>query len=139
MKKIIILLFSLYSFSFGAITLKLVDFNDIEENQSTFVISYQSQQYLSDLPLSSQRVTNVLTCRNNGTPTLTCISNAGFTTADLLRVREAGYLQENQPINALGIKTFDYNFLMALLGLLIGVLFAFGLIYSVMNISRERL
>lgn len=138
MKKIIILLFSLCVYSFGAITLKTVVFNDQEELQSTYIIKYQQYQYLINTQLTATQAGYITTCRNNGTPTLSCASTAGLTTANLMRIREAGYLQENQPINSLGLKLFDFNYLMALAGLFIGVLFAFGLIYSVMNISRHK-
>lgn len=139
MKKILFLLFSLSALSYGAITLKTVVFNDLEETQSTYVIKYQPYQYLINLQLTATQAGYIMTCRNNGTPTLSCGSTAGLTTANLMRIRESGYLQENQySLNSLGLKPSDHNYLMGFVGLLIGVLFAFGLIYSVMNISRHR-
>lgn len=139
MKKILLLLLSLCTFSFGAITLKTVVFNDLEENLSTYEIKYQPYQYFINMQLTATQAGYILTCRNNGTPTLSCGSTAGLTTVDLMRIREASYLPENQyAVNALGLKPSDYNYLMGFIGLLIGALFAFGLIYSVMNISRHK-
>ena len=71
--------------------------------------------------------------------------NSNISGPDMKRIREASYRidipdhSKFTDINSsLGIKQSDINYLSALSGLLIGFAFAFFLIYSIVNISRNK-
>lgn len=137
MKHFIVIAVLLSSFSYGAITLKTVVFNDYEENSSTYLVKYYPYQHFINMQLTATQAGYIMTCRNNNTPTLTCGSTAGLTTANLMRIRESSYLIDWSLVtNSLGINQRDYWFLMGLLGSLIGFVIALFLVYGVMNISR---
>lgn len=145
MKRILLLVALFFSFSHGAtVTFKTVTFTDQEQNQTSVVLNYSSYQDFINLGYTATKVGYVTTCRNSLTPTLTCVSNAGLATADLMRLREYSYLvklpDQNTSMtqyNALGIQVFQFNFLMALMGGLIGFAFAFFLVYSILNIGKK--
>ncbi|MDD2358720.1 MAG: hypothetical protein PHX13_12495 [Thiovulaceae bacterium] len=142
MKKIILFLSLFFSLSYGAITLKTVTFTDQEQNASAYLVSYYPYQSFIDLQLTSTQVGYIMTCRNNNTAQasmLSCASSAGLTTANLMRIREASYLIDWSLVtNALGINQRAYTTIMGLMGALIGFIVAFFLIYTVVNISRNK-
>lgn len=131
--KFLILLSFVFSLSNAAITLKTVYFDDYEENASTHLITYYPYQDFINMAISATNTNRILICRNNGTPTLTCVSNAGLTSADLLRIREKSHIIDwNVYTDELGLTLHQTNFLYGLSGLLIGFIFmlAFILIVS---------
>lgn len=138
MKKILLFL-SLCAFLHGSVTVQGITFNDYEQNASNFLLHRYPLQTFNDLGFSSLSSSIVFNCRDLGTPTIECVSNSGLTVSDLLRLRDQSYLIDWSVVtNSLGINQRDYNSLMALFGVLVGFLFAFGLIYAVLNISRHR-
>lgn len=139
MKRIILLLSLLFSLSYASITLQGVSFTDTEENASTYLITYYPYQTFLDMKLSSGTPINaIMNCRNNKTPSLSCISPS-CTAPDLMRIREYSYLIDWSLVtNSLGINQRAYVSIMGVLGALIGFTFAFFLIYTVVNISRNK-
>lgn len=131
MKFFLLLLFT-FSLSNAAITLKTVTFDDYEENASTHLITYYPYQDFLWMGLSTTNAGRILTCRNNLTPTLMCVSNAGLTTADLMRIREKSHIIDwNVYTDFLGMTLPQTNFLYGLSGLLIGFIFMFAFILIV--------
>lgn len=71
-------------------------------------------------------------------------SNSNIAGTDMLQIRSRSYavdIPDHSIYNgytSLGIKQYDHNFLIALLGSLIGFSFAFLLVYSVLNIARNK-
>lgn len=131
--KFLILLVFVFSLSNAAITLKNVYFDDYEQNASTHLITYYPYQDFINMAISATNTNRILTCRNNNNPTLTCVSNAGLTTADLRRIREKSHIIDwNLYTDSLGLTLHQTNFLYGLSGLLIGFVFmlAFILIVS---------
>jgi hypothetical protein len=116
--------------------LKSVYFSDYEQNASEFLVSYYPYSTFTSLNLSTTNAGRILTCRNNNSyPILTCASSAGLANTDLMRIREYSHLiypvdaNITQPYyvctNSLGVSDFQFNFLWALTGILIGSLFLF--------------
>jgi hypothetical protein len=139
MKKILFLFLSFCAFANAAITLKTVVFNDQEQNASTYLITYYPYQDFINLGFTATQAGYVMTCRNSLNPTLTCVSNAGLTTATLMRIREQSYLIDWSLVtNSLGINQRDFNSIMALMGALFGFSFVFFLIYIVVDLARGR-
>lgn len=145
MKRILLFVALFFSFSHGAtVTFKTVTFTDQEQNQTSVVLNYSSYIDFINLGFSGTSAGYILNCRNILTPTLTCVSNSGLVTSDLMRLREYSYLiklpDQNTSMtqyNSLGIQVFQFNFLMALMGGLIGFAFAFFLVYAILNIGKK--
>lgn len=139
MKRIFLLLALFFSVSHAAITLKTVAFTNQEENASTYLISYYPYSTFTNMNFSATQAGYVMTCRDNATPTLTCVSNAGLTTALLKRIKEQSYLIDWSLVtNSLGINQRDYSSLMGLMGAMFGFSFLFFLVYLSMNIARGK-
>lgn len=139
MKKIFFLFLSFCAFVNAAITLKTVTFNDQEQNASTYLISYYPNVTFTNLGFTATQAGYVMTCRNSLTPTLSCVSNAGLTTATLMRIREQSYLIDWSLVtNSLGINQRDYNSIMGLIGAMFGFAFVFFLLYIVVDLARGR-
>ena len=144
MKKIILFLSLFFSFLQGAITLQTVSFTDQEQNASAYFVSYYPYQSFIDLGLTSTQVGYIMNCRDNNINVssdvmLSCVSNAGLTSSNLRRIRENSYLIDWSLVtNSLGINQRAYVTIMGVLGALIGFTFAFFLIYTVVNISRNK-
>lgn len=139
MKKILFLFLSFCAFANASITLKSVSFTDQEENASTYLISYYPYSTFTGLGFTDTQANYIMTCRNSLTPTLTCVSNAGLTTATLMRIREQSYLIDWSLVtNSLGINQRDYSSLMGLMGAMFGFAFVFFLIYIAVDLARGR-
>lgn len=133
--KLLILLSFLFSLSNAAITLKTVVFDNYEENASTYLITYYPYQDFINMQLTATQAGYIMTCRNNLTPTLSCGSTAGLTTANLMRIREKSHLIDwNVYTDQFGLTLHETNFLYGLTGLLVGFGFYFGFI---LIISRK--
>lgn len=118
----------IFSLSNASITLKGVTFDDYEQNASTYLVQYYPYQDFLNIGLSSTSSAYVLACRDNDTPTLTCVSNA-LNSSDLMRIREKSHLIEwNVYTDELGMTLHQTNFLYGLTGLLVGFGFYFGFI-----------
>lgn len=145
MKKSLLLIAFLFTFSHAAITLKSVSFSNYEENASTYMVSYSPYQDFINLGFNATQANYVMTCRNNATPTLTCASTAGLTTALLMRLKENSHFiypvdkNVTEPYfvstNLLGMSDFQYNFLFALTGIFCG--FVFYLVFSQIVAGRK--
>lgn len=132
MKKSLFLLLALFSLSHAAITLKTVTFDDYEENASNYFLMYYPRQSLLDLGLTTTVAGYAITCRNNGTPGLSCFSSLGAATNDLIRIREQSHLIDwNVYTDSLGLKLDQTNFLYGLSGVLIGFIFMYSFILIV--------
>lgn len=117
-----------FSLSNAEITLKSVTFDDYEQNASTHLVKYYPYQDFIDIGLSSTSSAYILACRDNDTPTLTCVSNA-LNSSELMRIREKSHLIDwNVYTDELGMTLHQTNFLYGLTGLLIGIGFYFGFI-----------
>lgn len=118
----------IFSLSNASITLKGVTFDDYEQNASTYLVQYYPYQDFLNIGLSSTSSAYVLACRDNDTPTLTCVSNA-LNSSDLMRIREKSHLIEwNVYTDEFGMTLHQTNFLYGLTGLLVGFGFYFGFI-----------
>jgi len=118
-----------FSLSNAAITLKTVVFDNYEENASTYLVKYYPYQDFINLQLTATQVGYIMTCRNNNNPTLSCVSTAGLTTANLMRIRENSHLIDwNVYTDEFGMTLHETNFLYGLTGLLVGIGFYFGFI-----------
>lgn len=138
MKKIIFMFLSFYTLSFASITIKGVTFTDYEQNASTYIVSYFPRQFFVDLGYTTTKVSYVLTCRNEDDSTLTCVSNKGLSSTDLLRIRESSYLVDWSLVtNVIGINQRDYMSLMGLLGALFGFAFLFFMVF-IFSKSNKR-
>lgn len=143
MKKIIAILFSL-SALYGAGTYDGYAFTDTEEKYALHWLNYYTSADFTATGLASADATAIIGLRPI-TSLLSVSNNTNITGTDMLRIREASHRisipDQNTTMTAytpLGIKQFDQNYLMALAGLLIGFGFAFFLIYSILNISRNK-
>jgi len=139
MKRILFILVLFFSFANASITLKNVTFSDQEENASTYTITYYPKQDFINLGLTSTHAGYIISCRDEGTPTLKCGSDKGLTTADLTRIRENSYLVDWGLItNSMGLAVRDYNFLLALMGLAIGFTILFFMVNLSINLARGK-
>ncbi len=113
MKRIILFVALFFSLSSAAGTYATVPFTTDEELASNYMIAYYPYQSFVDLGLSATSVnTYIMPCRYSYTPTLSCVLSKG-------------------------LSSFQFNFLMALMGGLIGFAFAFFLIYGILNIGKK--
>lgn len=141
MKKIFFLLFSFYNLAFSAGTYDGYSFTDEEEIYSLHFVNTALTTEMTGIGLASADSTAILGLRPI-TALSTVASNTNITGKDMLYIRSRSYAVDipdhsiyNQ-YTALGIKQYEFNFLMALMGSFIGFSFVFFLIYSVVNISR---
>ncbi|MDP3465345.1 MAG: hypothetical protein Q8R86_06200 [Sulfuricurvum sp.] len=153
MKKIIFTFFSLFALSYGAGTYDTFVFTDTEEKYSLFFCNTATSAEMVAIGLASADYTAISGLRPllNSTSSqissslLSVANNTNLTGNDMKRIRERSYTisipDQNTTMtsyNALGIKVSDFNYLMALTGLLIGFIFAFALISSIQNIARGK-
>ncbi len=144
MKKIIISLFSLFALSHASGTYDTYTFTDTEERYALFFVNYYTAGDIQSIGLNSTDSTNILNLRP--ITSLLDVANLSSTTGtDMKRIREVSHLvsipDQNTTMtsyNALGVKVSDFNYLMALCGLLIGFIFAFALISSIQNIAKGK-
>jgi len=138
-----LLLFSLlYNFSNAdTITVNGVDFTDQEQNQTMVVLSYSSYQDFLNLSVSQTSALSLLSCRDTNQIGLICASS--LSSSELRRIREYSYLvtlpDQNVSMNTytpLGIKQYEFNFINALMGGLIGFSVLLFFLYTITNISR---
>lgn len=141
MKKIIFTLFSFCSFLFSAGTYDSYVFTDVEEKYALHFVNTALTTEITGSGLSTADSTAILGLRPITSLTIVA-SNANITGRDMLLIRSRSYAVEipdhsvyNQ-YTALGIKQYDYNFLMALLGTLFGFVFVYFMVYTIVNISR---
>ena len=137
MKKIIVLFFSFFALH-AAGKYDGVYFTDSEEALSLTFVNYYPYQDIVDLRISTTDAGTIV--NNRPYANLSTVANlSGIVTADMQRIREASHLV-NPPevVNALGLTLTDHQFLMSLMGALIGFLYSFGLIYTILNIARGR-
>jgi hypothetical protein len=123
------------------ITVNGVDFTDQEQNQTFVVLSYSSYQDFLNLSLSQTSVLSLMNCRDTNQIGFTCASS--LSSSELRRIREYSYLvtlpDQNITMNSynpLGIKVYEFNFLNALMGGLIGFSVLLFFLYTITNISR---
>jgi len=138
--------FLLFSFFYNlsnadTITVNGVDFTDQEQNQTMVVLSYSSYQDFLNLSISQASGLVLLNCRDTNQIGLTCASS--LSSSELRRIREYSYLvtlpDQNitmNSYNSLGIKVYEFNFLNALMGALIGFAILLFFLYTITNISR---
>lgn len=143
MKRIFFLLALLFNLSNAAGTYDTYFFTDTEEKYSLFWLNYHTSADFTAAGLASADATAIISLRPI-TLLLNVANNTNITGTDMLRIREASHRisipDQNTTMtdyNALGIKVFDFNFLMALMGGLIGFAFAFFLVYSILNIGKK--
>lgn len=144
MKKLVLSLFSLSALLYSAGTYDTYVFTDDEEIYSLHFVNTALSTEISSIGLTTTDATAIIGLRPI-TTLLTVANNTNITGRDMLLIRSRSYavdIPDHSVYNAyhasLGIKIYDYNFLMALMGVLMGFLFAFGLIYSILNISRHK-
>lgn len=138
MKKIIVLLFSLFSFSFGAGVYDGFDFTDYEEKGGLFFCNTATTSEITGAGLSSTHAAWLLSNRPF-VDLFTVSNNINFFGDDMKRIRErADAITIPAQNNPLGLLDSDFNYLMALSGLLIGILFAFGLIVNISQIAKKN-
>lgn len=141
MKKIIFALFSFCSLLFSAGNYDGYAFTDEEEKYSLHFVNTALTTDMTGIGLSSADSTAILGLRPI-TSLATVASNSNITGRDMLLIRSRSYAVEipdhsiYNNYTALGIKQYEFNFFMALMGSFIGFTFVFFLVYSVMNISR---
>lgn len=141
MKKIIYTLFSFCSLLFSAGTYDGYFFNDEEEKYSLHFLNTAFTTEMTGIGLSSADSTAIIGLRPISSLS-TVASNSNITGKDMLYILSRSYAVEipdhsiYNEYTALGIKQYQYNFFMALMGSFIGFTFVFFLVYSVMNISR---
>jgi hypothetical protein len=153
MKKILFLMSLLFSFSFASGTYDGFDFTDTEEKYTVFFANTATSSEITSIGLSNADYNAIASMRplpDNNISSLddSCskiASNSNITGNDMKRLREWSYRvvipdhSSYSDINtSLGIPQSQINYLSALSGLLIGFAFAFFLIYSVVNISRNK-
>lgn len=144
MKKIIIALFSLFALSHGAGVYDTYSFTDTEEKYALFFCNYYTSSDIVATGLASNDATNIINLRPISS--LLNVSNISTVSGtDMERIREISHIvaipDQNITMtsyNALGVKVSDFNYLMALCGLLIGFIFAFALITSIQNIAKGK-
>ena len=144
MKKIIIALFSLFALSHASGTYDGYFFTDTEEKYALFFCNYYTSSDIVANGLASNDATNILS--NRPISALLTVSNIStISGTDMERIREISHIvsipDQNTTMtsyNALGVKVSDFNYLMALCGLLIGFIFAFALITSIQNIAKGK-
>lgn len=153
MKKIISLLSLFFSLSHASGTYDGFFFTDEEEKYALFFVNYSFSADFTKIGLATADYTALSGLRPyaNSTPvqisnSLASIAlNSNITGNDMKRLREVSYTvitpdhSKYSDINtSLGIKQSDANYLSALVGLLIGFAFAYFLIYTIINISRNK-
>jgi hypothetical protein len=143
MKKIFFLLFSLFTLSNAAGTYDSYAFTDTEEKYALFFVNYYTSADFTAIGLSSSDASAIIGLRPISLLS-NVANNSNITGTDMLRIREASHRvsipDQNDSMtqyNALGVRVFDFNFLMALMGALIGFAFAFFLIYSILKIGKK--
>lgn len=141
MKKIIFTLFSFCSLAFSAGTYDGYAFTDEEEKYSLHFVNTAIATDLSGIGLTTTDATAIQGLRPI-TSLTTVASNTNITGRDMLLIRSRSYAVEipdhsiYNEYTALGIKQYEFNFLMALMGSFVGFTFVFFLVYVVVNISR---
>jgi hypothetical protein len=143
MKKIFFLLFSLFTLSNAAGTYDSYAFTDTEEKYALFFVNYYTSADITAIGLTSTDASAIIGMRPISLLS-SVANNVNIAGTDMLRIREASHRisipDQNDTMtqyNALGIRVFDFNFLMAFIGALIGFAFAFFLIYSILNIGKK--
>lgn len=144
MKKLVLSLFSLSALLYSAGTYDTYLFTDEEEIYSLHFLNTALSTDITGIGLASADATAILGLRPI-VSLATVANNTNITGRDMVLIRSRSYAVDipdhsfyNDYHTSLGIKIYDYNFLMALMGVLMGSLFAFGLIYSILNISRHK-
>ncbi|MBV5334551.1 MAG: hypothetical protein JZU49_01950 [Sulfuricurvum sp.] len=123
MKKIILILCTLYSLSFSAGTYDGYVFNDYEENGSLYFCNYYDYQSFVYLGLSTADATAIINMRPI-TSLLTVANNVNITGTDMARIRAKSHIIDwNIYTDNLGMTLTQTNFLYALSGLLFGFVF----------------
>jgi hypothetical protein len=153
MKKILFLLSLLFSLSFASGTYDGFSFTDSEEKYTIFFANTATSAEITAIGLSTSDYTAIAGMRplaDNNISSLdsSCnqiASNSNITGNDMKRLREwsyrmvipdhSGYCDIN---TSLGIPQCQINYLSALFGLLIGFAFLFFLIFTVVDISRNK-
>ncbi|OHD86353.1 MAG: hypothetical protein A3I60_00400 [Sulfuricurvum sp. RIFCSPLOWO2_02_FULL_43_45] len=141
MKKIIFILFSFCSFAFSAGTYDGYAFTDEEEKYSLHFVNTSLSTEMTGIGLTTTDSTAILGLRPI-TSLTTVASNTNITGRDMLLIRSRSYAVEipdhsvYNEYTALGIKQYEFNFLMALMGSFVGFTFVFFFVYVVVNISR---
>lgn len=141
MKKIIFVLFSFCSLAFSAGTYDGYTFTDEEEKYSLHFLNTALTAEITGLSLTTTDATAIQGLRPI-TSLATVASNSNISGRDMLQIRSRSYavdIPDHSIYNnytPLGIKQYEFNFLMALMGSLIGFSFVFFLVYTVVNISR---
>lgn len=141
MKKIIFILFSFCSLLFSAGTYDGYAFTDEEEKYSLYFVNTSLTTEMTGIGLTSTDATAIIGLRPISSLT-TVASNSNITGRDMVLIRSRSYAVEipdhsiYNEYTALGIKQYEFNFLMALMGSFIGFTFVFFLVYTVINISR---
>lgn len=139
MKRLIFSIALLFSLSHASATYQGIYFDDYEVNATTYLITYYPYSTFMSLNFSSVYSQYIIDCRNSGTPTLSCLNSKGFTSGHFNRIREQSHLIDwNIATNSLGITDRDYHFLMAFSAVLIGFVFLFFLLYTVVKIATRR-
>lgn len=141
MKKIIFTLFSFCSLLFSAGTYDGYSFTDEEEKYSLHFVNTALSTEMTGIGLASADVTAIIGLRPISSLT-TVASNSNITGRDMVLIRSRSYAVEipdhsiYNEYTSLGIKQYQFNFFMALMGSFIGFTFVFFLVYTVINISR---
>lgn len=142
MKRIFFLFALSFSLLNAAGTYDGYAFSDEEELYSLHFVNTSLSTEMTGIGLSAADSTAILGLRPI-TALSGVASNANITGRDMVLIRSRSYAVEipdhntsMTEYNALGIKVFDFNFLMALTGLFVGFVFLFFLVYTTIDISR---
>lgn len=153
MKKTILLLSLLFNLSFASGTYDTFYFTDEEEKYTLFFCNTATSTEFTNAGLAASDYSSLSALRPFASDTpahissslVTIANNTNITGNDMKRLREWSYRMDipdhskYSDINtSLGIKQSDVNYLSALVGLLISFAFAFFLIYTIVNISRNK-
>jgi len=142
--KVLVLIFALFSFAFSSGTYGGYFFTDSEEKYSLFFVNFYPQSDLVNIGLAPDDVSSILLGRSF--PTLTDVTNIpSLSSSDLLRIREMSHLvvipdqSGASDINAtFGVHQYEINYLHLFVGILVGFLFALGMILTAIQIGRGK-
>jgi hypothetical protein len=153
MKRIILILAFFFSFSQASGTYDRFFYTDTQEKFSLFFLNTATSNEFVSIGLSTNDYNSIANLRPFASATPAQISsslatvsnNSNITGNDMKRLREYSHRviipDQNTTMtdyNRLGIKQFDFNFLMGFVGAMFGFVFLFFTVFLAVNLGRNN-
>jgi len=140
MKRLSFLLLPLF---LSAGTYSGIEFTEVEENTTLYLVNYGSFIDINDILRDSTVTNNILderfSLRPDGFTSISQLDNvSGVNRKKLWNLKQSSHIFDTrQYVNDLGLTFPQYHFLMALSGLLLGFLFLFSVVLHI-TLQRSR-